>query len=148
MDILSKFGETLDELMTIKDLSATELAKQIGVDRSTITKYLVKRSLPKLQYALKIVDYFGCTLDYLFGYTDDYKERKYLQCPPFYQVFQQLLKSRNCTRYRLSVDLEIHDQIVDDWYYGRSIPSIHSLVHVANYFGCTLDELVGRRAAE
>ena len=148
MNILSNFSETLDELIKRRDLTATELGKQIEIDRSTITKYLVKRSLPKLQYAIKIVDYFGCSLDYLFGLTNDYKERKYLQCPPFYQVFQQLLKSRDCTRYRLFTDLEIHDQIVDDWYYGRSVPSIHNLVRVANYFGCTLDELVGRKAVE
>ena len=148
MDILSKFGETLSELIAMQDLNATRLGKQLNIDRSTITKYLAKRSLPKLQFAIKIVDYFGCSLDYLFGLTDDYQKRNYLPCPPFHQVFQQLLNSRNCTRYRLFTDLEIHDQIVDDWYYGRSIPSIHNLVRIANYFGCTLDELVGRKAVE
>lgn len=148
MNILLNFSETLSELINIHGLTASELGKQIGVDRSTITKYLAKRSLPKLQFAIKIVDYFGCSLDYLFGLSDDYQKRDYLPCPPFYQVFQQLLNSRNCTRYRLFTDLEIYDQIVDDWYYGRIIPSIHNLVRIAKYFGCTLDELVGRKSAE
>ncbi|MDE6275064.1 MAG: XRE family transcriptional regulator [Clostridia bacterium] len=148
MDILSNFSETLSELIAMHNLNASILGKQLKIDRSTITKYLAKRSLPKLQFAIKIVDYFGCSLDYLFGLTNDYQKKSYLQCPPFFQVFQQLLASRNCSRYRLFTDLDIHDQIVDDWYYGRSIPSMYNIIRLANYFNCTLDELVGRKAVE
>ena len=124
------------------------LGDQINIDRSTITKYKAKRSYPKLQFAIKIADYFGCSLDYLFGLTDDYKKKTYLPCPPFYQVFQELLKSRNCTRYRLFIDLDFDDQIVDNWYYGRTTPAVDSVIRIANYFGCTLDELVGRKSAK
>ena len=148
MDYLSNFSETLSELMLIQKLSAEELGKRIKIDRSTITKYKSKRSYPKLQFAIKIADYFGCPLDYLFGLADDYKKKTYLTCPPFYQVFQQLLKSRNCTRYRLFTDLDFHDQIVDNWYYGKNIPSMDSVIRIAEYFGCTLDELVGRKSVD
>ena len=148
MGIASNFSETLSELLAMHNLNASQLAKQIKIDRSTITKYLVKRSLPQLQFALKIADYFGCSLDYLFGLTNDYKKVVYLSCPPFYEVFQQLLDSQNCTRYRLFTDLNFHDQIVDDWYYGRRIPRIDNLRKIADYFNCTLDELVGRKAVE
>ena len=147
MDYLSNFSETLSDLLAIQKLTAKDLGKQIGIDRSTITKYKSKRSYPKLQFAIKIADYFGCSLDYLFGLTDDYQKKTYLQCPHFYLVFQELLKSRNCTRYRLFTDLEFYDQIVDNWYYGRTTPAMDSLIKIAGYFSCTLDELVGRKSA-
>ena len=146
--MLDNFSETLSELILMHNLDASKLGKQISIDRSTITKYLSKRSYPELSYAIKIADYFGCSSDYLFGLTNDYKKKTYLPCPPFYQSFQELLKSRKCTRYRLCKDMEFYDQVVDDWYNNKHIPTMDKLIKIADYFGCTLDELVGRKSVD
>lgn len=148
MDYLSNFSETLSELILIHNLNSAQLGTQINLDSSTIRKYLSKRSYPKLQYAIKIADYFGCTLDYLFGLTNDYNKKTYLPCPPFYQAFQKSLKSHNRTQYRLYTDLGFDDQSVSDWYHGRVIPAMYNLIKIADYFGCTLDELVGRKSVD
>ena len=148
MDYLSNFSETLSELMTMNNLDAKNLGSKIKIDKSTIIKYKAKRSFPKLQFAIKISDYFGCSLDYLFGLSNEYKKRTYLPCPPFFQIFQEILKSHNCTQYRLYTDLDFYDQSVIDWYKGRSIPAMDNLIKIAEYFGCTLDELVGRKSVD
>lgn len=148
MDYLSNFSETLSELILMNNLNAKQLGKLIGVDRSTITKYLVKRSYPKLPYAVKIANHFGCPLDYLFGLTNDYIKKTYLPCPPFFQVFQELLKARNCTQYRVYTDLGFYEQSASNWYHGVSIPAMDSIIRISEYFGCTLDELVGRKSAD
>lgn len=148
MNILSNFSETLSELMLMENLNAGQLSKFVNIERSSITKYLEGKVLPKLPYATAIADYFGCSLDYLFGLSNEYKKCNYLSCPPFYQLFQQLLKSRGCTRYRLYTDLGFHDQVVDNWYYGKHIPTLDYLIAIANYFDCSLDELVGRKIKE
>ena len=134
--------------MLIHNLNAKELGSQIKINQSTITKYKAKRSFPKLQFAIKIADYFGCSLDYLFGLSNEYEKKTYLPCPPFYQVFQESLKSHNCTQYRLYTDLDFYDQSVIDWHKGRSIPAMDHLIKIAKYFGCTLDELVGRKSVK
>ena len=101
MGIVSNFSETLSELLSMYNLSGKELGKQIQVDRSTITKYISKRSYPRLNYAIKIADYFGCSMDYLSGLTNDYKKKTYLSCPPFNQVFQEFLESIFCSCFFL-----------------------------------------------
>ena len=85
MDILSNFSETLSDLIVMHNLNSSILSKQLNIDRSTITKYLAKRSFPKLTYAIAIADYFGCSLDYLFGLTNEYNKKTYLPYPQFYQ---------------------------------------------------------------
>ena len=148
MDILSNFSETLSDLIVMHNLNSSILSKQLNIDRSTITKYLAKRSFPKLTYAIAIEDYFGCSLDYLFGLTNEYNKKTYLPYPQFYQVFRELLKSHNCTQYRLYTDLKFNDKSVIAWFHGKSIPAVDHLIKISEYFGCSLDELVGRKTRE
>ena len=148
MDILSNYSETLSELMLQRNLNAEDLSKLIPIDRSTITRYLEGKTIPTLPYAIILADYFGCSLHYLFGLTNEYDKKIYLSCPPFSQIFQETLKSHNCTKYRLNKDLGFHNNSLIDWFYGRRIPTIDNLIILANHFGCTLDELVGRKAVE
>ncbi|MDE6606068.1 MAG: helix-turn-helix transcriptional regulator [Clostridia bacterium] len=148
MDILSNFSETLAELISMHSTNTVKLEEQTNIDCTSFSKYLNKKVIPTLPYAIAIADFFGCSLDYLFGLTNEYKKRTYLSCQPFFQSFQEILKSHNCTRYRISKDLGIHNNTLTDWFYGRRIPSIDSLIKISEYFGCSLDELVGRKASE
>ncbi len=147
MDILSKFSETLAELMNIQSLTATSLARILSIDRSSISKYLRKEVLPTLNYAVKIADYFCCSLDYLLGMTDFYEKREYIKCLAFCDAFKNILIERKCSRYRLCKALGFSDQSVDDWYHGKHIPSLDSLVAISNYFDVSVDELIGRKPA-
>ena len=148
MNILSNFSETLSELMTRYNLNKKELAEKIGIDDTSIIKYLNSGVIPKLPYAIAIADYFSCSLDYLFGLTDDYKMKQYLPCLPFFQAFQSALDFNKCTKYRLAKVLKVSNQTTIAWGKGASIPSMSNLIKIANYFGCTLDELVGRKSAD
>ena len=144
----SNFSETLSELMSMRNLNAEELSEKITVDRSTITRYLEGKTIPMLPNAIEIADYFGCSLDYLFCLTNEFNEKKYSACPPFYQAFQEILKIRKCTRYRLGKDNKFPNNTLVDWFYGRRLPRIDNVIKIANYFGCTLDEIVGRKSIE
>lgn len=148
MDILSNFSETLSELMSRHSLNAEELSKQITIERSTITRYQEGKIIPSLPYAIELANFFGCSLDYLFSLTNDYEEKKYLPCPPFFEAFNEILKSRKCSMYRIGKVLKYPNNTLIDWSHGRRLPRIDNLINVAKYFGCTLDELVGRRAVE
>ncbi|MDE6474954.1 MAG: XRE family transcriptional regulator [Clostridia bacterium] len=148
MDILSSFSETLADLISMQNINTVKLEVQTHIDCTSYSKYLNKKVIPTLPNAITIADLFGCSLDYLFGLTNEYQKKNYLPCPPFSQSFQEILKSHKCTRYRISKDLGIHNNTVTDWFYGRRIPTIDNLIITANYFGCSLDELVGRKPIE
>lgn len=59
----------LVELRKEKGLSQVAIAKELGVDCSTIAKYETGDRLPDLVMLCKLADYFNVTTDYLVGRT-------------------------------------------------------------------------------
>lgn len=55
------------ELRREKGLSQVALAKELGVDCSTIAKYETGDRLPDIVMLCKIADYFEVSTDYLLG---------------------------------------------------------------------------------
>lgn len=65
------FKETLKALRTERKISQGKLASILGVDRSSVSKWESGDRTPELSVGRKIANYFGVSLDYLFGATDD-----------------------------------------------------------------------------
>ena len=52
------------------NLSQEQLAEQLGVDRSTVTKWETKENLPRANKLLHIARILGCGVDELLQETD------------------------------------------------------------------------------
>ena len=65
--IVQSFRARLVELRKEKGLSQVGLAKELGVDYSTIAKYETGDRLPDLVMLCKLADFFGSSTDYLLG---------------------------------------------------------------------------------
>lgn len=61
------FGEKLQELRTSKNLSQTQLAKILNLDKSTICGYEGNIRLPSLDTLKSIARFFHTTTDFLLG---------------------------------------------------------------------------------
>lgn len=77
-----QFGEVLAELRKDRNLKQTELAAHLFVTPGTISNYENGISMPNIEMAIKIADYFHVSLDYLFGrvsapISPEYFERNY-----------------------------------------------------------------------
>ncbi len=57
----------IQELRELHGISQTELAKQLGVVRSTICQYEKGNRQPDTATLLKLADFFGVSVDYLLG---------------------------------------------------------------------------------
>jgi transcriptional regulator with XRE-family HTH domain len=141
---LSIFAERLNELMFDKKIAPEALSKVLGVDLSLIYKYLRKEFTPSTPNAIRIANYFNCSLDYLVGLSEDISLSFNVECNPFAICFQELLKKHNCTRYRLKKNTVLAKQSVDDWYNGVRVPTIDNLIVLAEYFNCSIDCIIGR----
>lgn len=64
---MPQFGEMLCELREEKRLNQGQLADILHVSTSTISAYETGKALPTMERAIQMADYFGVTLDYLFG---------------------------------------------------------------------------------
>lgn len=64
---MPQFGEILRELRDERRLTQTELANTLHISKSAISSYEIGASLPPMERALELADFFGVSLDYLFG---------------------------------------------------------------------------------
>ena len=56
-----------------------------------------------------------------------------------YQKFEQLVKARGITTYRVAKDIGIAPTVFSDWKSGRSKPKVDKLKKIADYFGVTIE---------
>jgi len=68
---MTNFAERLTELRTKKGVSRIELAAAMGLPRLTIEKYETGRVTPPKELQEKLAAYFGVTLAYLRGESDE-----------------------------------------------------------------------------
>ena len=56
-----------------------------------------------------------------------------------YQKFEQLVKARGITAYRVAKDLGLASTVFSDWKSGKSKPKADKIKKIANYFGVTIE---------
>ena len=61
------FSENLTKLMSDNDLSNTAMGEIIGVSREAIRQWKAGQIVPTIDKAAKLAEYFGISLDELFG---------------------------------------------------------------------------------
>ena len=66
-DMENTFGNILKELRLDKNISQTELAKQIGVGKSIISLWEKDECEPTLSKLIALAEFFGVSIDYLAG---------------------------------------------------------------------------------
>ncbi|MCH5163936.1 MAG: helix-turn-helix domain-containing protein [Clostridiales bacterium] len=140
---LSKFPERLSELLFEAQLNPPVLAEAIGCTRGTINRYL-NGSLPTLEMAVRLADYFGCTVDFLLGVSEENEVKNFVTPPPFCERLPVLLKEFNKSRYSLQKSTNISDTIMRYWWKGIKVPSIDSIAKIAEALDCSIDYVIGR----
>lgn len=56
-----------------------------------------------------------------------------------YQKFEQLVKARGITTYRVAKDIGLAPTVFSDWKSGKSNPKVDKLKKIADYFGVTIE---------
>ena len=139
------FSERLCDLLQENKSSVTFLAQDLNLNPSAIYKWIRKVSVPSFENALALADYFGCSLDYLFGLKEiDVQYTPHTPFSSFSDHFEEILHEKKISKYRLVKRTGISRSKITSWRKGESLPSIHSLIVVATSLDITLDALVGR----
>lgn len=60
-----------------------------------------------------------------------------------YEIFEQLLQKNKITSYKLSKDTGISQTILSNWKNGRNTPKYEKLKQIAEYFGVSIEYLMG-----
>ena len=140
-----EFSERLLELMSENNVTKEQIAKICGTDVDTVRRWIKGDRLITLKHLLPIVEYFQCSFDYILGRTDKFLNFVPQICPPFCEVIEKVIKICGKTKYQLKKDIRIYDSYYTNWKNGKS-PHILTLTKIADYLGCSVDNLVGRES--
>lgn len=61
-----------------------------------------------------------------------------------YERFRSLMEREKINAHIVSKNTGIAYTVLADWKSGRSTPKVDKLLKIADYFGCSLDALIGR----
>ncbi len=140
---MNDFQERLQDLLVENGLSRLQLAKKIGISFETLNGYFNKDFYPELTVAVKIANYFDCSLQYLMGLTDEYKnfDKNNLT---FAQTLNNLMTENHLSAERLMKSLNMSEANYYRWKNNENKPAMQSLIAIAKFFDVSLDYLVGR----
>lgn len=66
-----QFAEILSELIEQHGVTIYTLYRDIGLDQSMVRRWLQEGRMPSAENLIKLADYFGVSIDYLVGRSDD-----------------------------------------------------------------------------
>ncbi len=144
MDVLSNFAEKLDELMFDENINGKELADILGISKQQIYYVLNHKRMPSLDVLIRVANHFSCTTDFLLGREPESKAKTFRPVPPFPQQLAFLLDYFHVKKYRLCKEVPITHSVIYNWQRGKFAPSLDYIIKLADYFGCSVDFVIGR----
>lgn len=67
----------LNELIKERGLTKTHIAKQLGVDKNTLSNWVAGRSFPRLDQSVELAELLNCNVDDLYTIEEDNKKTPY-----------------------------------------------------------------------
>lgn len=140
---MTNFNKTLIEVMCKKKMNAKEFAAFVGIKESTFRDLLRSENI-MLRNALKIVDKLGTSLDFFERKTKTYNcDYKRGYTVNLYKTVKEYLQERKISYNKLCEETKISKANLTRWYQGGE-PKYQTIVTLANYFGVSIDEFIGR----
>ena len=136
-----EFNERLKELTEGK--SKHKLSKNLGFGESAIDGWCLGFRSPKLSYFIRLADYFNCSLDFLYGRSEDDTPPKPAPMPKLDERIKSVLKACGVTWYNVVKNTGLSKSTLLQWGRGRD-PLLSKLAELADYLGVSIDYLVGR----
>jgi len=142
---MNKFNETLKQKMEELKYQQKELAKEIGVNRTQFHRWNTHTYSPNFSSLVGLADSLICSIDELVGreYNGGFSA-EYLNLD-FSTILKLKRKELGISQRQLAKKLNTTQCNVHYWENGRFRPNIIDLISLADIFGCSIDELVGRR---
>ena len=136
------FGEALSGIMFERNIDSKNLAIHLNVTQSTVNNWKSNRTGIELSMLVRLCNYFKCSLDYLVGKSERNIIPTNFTLKNFGLQVRKIMKLRNISSYKLQKETRFNGKYFNVWDNG-SQPKLSTLIELANYFNCSLDELVG-----
>lgn len=101
------------EIMKEKELTAYRVSKDTGISQASLADWRKGRSKPKIDKLQKLSEYFGVSIQYLTGESDQIDDTQQMQTPNGYYVdketaeYAEMLRTRPGARLLFSAAKDI-----------------------------------------
>lgn len=101
------------EIMKAKELTAYRVSKDTGISQASLADWRKGRSKPKIDKLQKLSEYFGVSIQYLTGESDQIDDTQQMQAPNGYYVdketaeYAEMLRTRPGARLLFSAAKDI-----------------------------------------
>lgn len=101
------------EIMKEKELTAYRVSKDTGISQASLADWRKGRSKPKIDKLQKLSEYFGVSISYLTGESDEIDDTQQMQAPNGYYVdketaeYAEMLRTRPGARLLFSAAKDI-----------------------------------------
>lgn len=101
------------EIMKEKELTAYRVSKDTGISQASLADWRKGRSKPKIDKLQKLSEYFGVSIQYLTGESDQIDDTQQIQAPNGYYVdketaeYAEMLRTRPGARILFSAAKDI-----------------------------------------
>lgn len=106
-------NERIFQLMEKRGLSAYRVSKDTGISQASLADWRKGRSNPKIDKLQKLADYFGVSIQYLTGESNEIDDTQQMQAPNGYYVdketaeYAEMLRTRPNARLLFSAAKDI-----------------------------------------
>jgi len=136
------FGESLTAIMIDKNVTTQMLAKHLGVAPESVNRWKNNSRDIRLSNLVAVCRYFDCGVDYLVGRSEINHKPNNKTLPRFSDSVRKVMERNGISQYRLRKETRFSGGHFNDWDNGAE-PQLSTIIELANYFDCSLDELVG-----
>jgi transcriptional regulator with XRE-family HTH domain len=144
MGWIDVFIETLQEKMTDRNLNKFQLAKELGLDHTSVNSWFNKEFYPRIVNLIRIADLFGCSIDYLFGLTDIESFIPSKIPSDFITRFDKLQLQNKINDNRIATYCKIGSSAVAKWRRFKRYPETTAILKLVGLFDCSIEYLIGR----
>ena len=141
---MNKFGGILNELKENNNLTNIDLSKIVDTSRFVIGYWISNSQIPTLEHAIKLANYFNCSLDFLFGLTENNEEVNYSKSTPFHIQLKKILDEKKISQNKLMRETNFKSGNLYSWFNKKSQPNMATVIELAQYLNVSLDYLAGR----
>lgn len=147
---MGKFHKKLKELRKEKGLTQKSLSNMLNITQGAYAKWENGKCEPNFEKLSMLACIFDVSIDFLLSEYLEISKETYLKLKEekknlFSVRLKELRLQHGFSQEELSEQIGIKQSSYSDWENGKCKPNYGKLEKIADYFGVSLDWLVGRK---
>ena len=145
--VINMYSNKLKELRESTELTQMQISDLLNIDRSQYNKYENEYTLIPLKHLNTLCNYFNCSLDYIFDFTDktNYKKSsKEIDTKFSGQRLKEFRKENKLTQEKLASILNTVHPVITNYENGKHLIATPFLYTICKKYHISADYLLGK----